>query len=36
MVFESWETKFGMVILHSNVKKIRAGLFYFMYVLCVS
>ena len=26
MVFESWETKFGVVVLHGNVKKLRTGL----------
>ena len=30
MVFESCETKFGMVVLHdNNEKKLRAGLFYY-------
>ena len=27
MVFESWETKFGMVVLHDNVKKLSSPFF---------
>ena len=28
MVFEGWETIFGMVVLHGNVKKVRVGIFF--------
>ena len=35
MVFESWETKIGMVVLHGNVKTIRVGICRFFF-FCVS
>ena len=30
MVFESWETKFVVVVFHGNTKKKNAGLFFFL------
>ena len=31
VVFESWETKFGMVLLHGNTKKLSTGLVHFFF-----